>query len=213
MRSLHLAAIVLCFWLSACSNRMAAPQPEGGGARAGAPQAARAEGGAGPGFERTLELQGITFKVSCTNASSVNRLNVAPSGLEISNDPIAVDIDGTVTGAEVADLNADGSPEVYVYLRSADSGSFGKLVAYSANRRKSLSEIYLPPVSENPEASRGYMGHDELSVIEQVFVRRFPVYLQDGGNSKPSGKTRQLQYRLVQGEAGWRLKLNKTVEY
>ena len=50
-----------------------------------------------------------------------------------------------VAGAEVADINWDGSPEIYVYVTSASSGSYGSLVAYLANRRKSLSEIHLPP--------------------------------------------------------------------
>ena len=51
---------------------------------------------------------------------------------------------GSVSGAEVADPNADGSPKVYV--TSAGSGSYGSLVAYAANHRKSLSEIVLPPL-------------------------------------------------------------------
>ena len=52
------------------------------------------------------------------------------------------------TGVSMVDINADGSPEIYVYVTSAGSGSYGSLVAYSANRRKSLSEIYLPPIAE-----------------------------------------------------------------
>jgi len=29
----------------------------------------------------------------------------------------------------------------------------GELIAYSANNKKSLSEIYLPPVSDNPKTA------------------------------------------------------------
>lgn len=77
-----------------------------------APKGAPATGGA---FNRTLELQGIRFGVSCANESSVNTLHIVPSGLDTNNLPIVRTIDGTVTGAEVADLNVDGSPEIYVY--------------------------------------------------------------------------------------------------
>jgi hypothetical protein len=170
----------------------------------------RASGGS---FDRTLELQGIRFRVTSANEGSVNTLHIVPAGLEIDNSPIERTINRTVTGAEVADLNADGSPEIYVYVTSAGSGSYGSLVAYAANRRKSLSEIYLPPVTQDKVAAKGYMGHDEFAVVEDVLVRRFPIYRDTDTNVHPTGGTRQLQYKLVPGEAGWVLKIDRVVEY
>jgi hypothetical protein len=164
-------------------------------------------------FDRTLELQGIRFRVTSANGGSVNTLHIVPAGLEIDNSPVVRTIDGTVTGAEAADLNVDGSPEIYVYVTSAGSGSYGSLVAYSANRRKSLSEIYLPPVTEDKVASKGYMGHDEFAVGEGVLLHRFPVYRDTDTNAKPTGGTRQLQYKLVPGEAGWILKVDRVIQY
>jgi hypothetical protein len=164
-------------------------------------------------FERTLELLGIRFRVTSPNDSSINKLTIVPFGLEIDNSTITREIDGTVTGAEVADLNADGSPEIYVYVASAGSGSYGSLVAYAANRRKSMSEIYLPPIAENKSAAKGYMGHDEFAVVESTLVQRFPIYRSGDTNARPTGGMRQLQYRLTPGEAAWVLKLDKVVEY
>jgi hypothetical protein len=164
-------------------------------------------------LEQSLRLQGIGFRVRSPNDSSINQLEILPSGLEIDNRPITREIDGQVAGAEVADLNADGSPELYVYVTSAGSGSYGSLVAYSANRRKSLTEIYLPPITDDKKASDGYMGHDEFTVVENTLVRRFPVYRAGDANARPTGGTRQLQYKLVPGEAGWILKLDRIVEY
>ena len=164
-------------------------------------------------FDRTLELLGIRFRVTSPNDSSINKLTIVPFGLEIDNSAITREIDGTVTGAEVADLNADGSPEIYVYVASAGSGSYGLLVAYAANRRKSMSEIYLPPIAENKSAAKGYMGHDEFAVVESTLVQRFPIYRSGDTNARPTGGMRQLQYRLTPGEAGWILKLDKVVEY
>jgi len=164
-------------------------------------------------FEKTLTLQGVSFRVTCPNNSSANMLGIVPSGLEIDNSPISREIDGQVAGAEVADLNADGSPEIYVYVTSAGSGSYGSLVAYSANRRKSLSQIDLPPVVSNGSTWKGYMGHDEFAVVENVLTRRFPVYRPGDTNAKPTGGVRQLQYKLVPGEAGWLLKLDRKVDF
>jgi hypothetical protein len=164
-------------------------------------------------FEKTLTLQGITFRVTSANDSSINRLEIVPRGLEIRNATVTREINGVVTGAEVADLNVDGSPEIYVYVASAGSGSYGSLVAYAANNRKSLSEIYLPPVADDRKLATGYMGHDEFAVVENTFVQRFPLYAAGDTNAKPTGKMRQLQYKLRQGEAGWVLRLDRVVEY
>ena len=158
------------------------------------------------GFDQTLSLQGISFHVTSANAGSVNRLRIVPKGLKGDNKPIEKEIDGTVTGAEVADLNADGSPEVYVYATSAGSGSYGSLVAYAANKGKSLSEIYLPPLQDDAKAAKGYTGHDEFKIVENSLVRRFPVYGDKDTNAQPTGGTRQIKYKLKAGEAGWVLK-------
>ena len=163
------------------------------------------------GFDKLLKLQGITFHVTCPNDSSLNNLKIVPSGLETDNSVIIKkDIDGSVTSAEVADLNGDGSPEIYIFVNSAGSGSYGSLVAYSANNKKSLSEIYLPPLEDDSENSKGYMGHDEFTVIEDSLARRFPIYKKGNSNAKPTGGIRQLQYKLVAGEATWQLKLVKS---
>jgi hypothetical protein len=45
--------------------------------------------------------------------------------------------------------------------------------------------------------------------VENVLARRFPVYRPGDSNARPTGGTRQLTYRLVPGETGWILKLDK----
>jgi hypothetical protein len=166
----------------------------------------------GTTFDRTLELLGVSFRVTSANDSSVNELRIVPAGLEIDNTPIARTIEGTVAGAEAADLNGDGSPEIYVFITSAGSGSYGSLVAYAANRRKSLSEVYLAPFTQDVEASLGYQGHDRFTVAGNALVRRFPVYRAGDTNAAPTGGTRQLEYRLMPGEAGWILTLDRSQE-
>jgi len=158
------------------------------------------------GFDQTLSLQGISFHVTCLNVGSVNQLHIATTGLKGDNKPMEQEILGTVTGAEVADLNIDASPEIFVYVTSAGSGSYGSLVAYAVNKGRSLSEIYMPPLEDDPQAAKGYMGHDEFTVVENSLERRFPVYRDKDTNSQPTGGTRQVQYKLKTGEAGWVLK-------
>ena len=164
-------------------------------------------------FDKVLKLQGITFHVHSTNEGSLNQLTITPSGLERVNDVIKQEIDGSVTGVEIADINGDGSPEIYVYVNSAGSGAYGSLVAYSANNKKSLSEIYLAPLADDKKNAVGYMGHDAFTIIESTLARRFPVYKKEDANCCPTGGTRQLEYKLVAGEAGWQLKLHKSTDF
>ena len=164
-------------------------------------------------LHEALELQGIRFTVSCENDGSLNTLRIQPRGLRSDNALITRRIEGTATGAEVADLNADGSPEVFVYVTSAGAGSYGSLVAYAANHKKSLAEIYLPPLTDNREASQGYMGHDEFAVVENRLARRFPIYRLGDTNGAPTGGSRQINYQLVAGEAGRVLKIADWYEY
>ncbi len=174
--------------------------------------AAAAGAAAAVPFERTLEHKGIRFHVSSANDAAVNTLRIVPSGLAESNAPIERTVDGTVTGADVADLDADGSPEIYVYATSAGSGSYGTLVAYAASKRRALALIHLAPVTANKAAASGYMGHDTFAISRNALVQRFPVYRDGDANAKPSGGTRELHYRLVADGAAWRLRLERIVE-
>lgn len=168
---------------------------------------------AGSEFDQTLVLQGISFRISSPNNTSLSPVKIEAAGLELGNSMLDIKADGVITGAEVADLDVNGSPELYIYTASAGSGSYGGLIAYAVNNGKSLSEIYLPPIGEGDDAAVGYMGHDEFAVVETTLVRRFPLYKTYDTNAKPTGGTRQLQYKLEPGEAGWVLRPDKVVDF
>lgn len=164
-------------------------------------------------FDQSFESQGIGFRVTSANNGSVNELTITPRGLSIDNTPIVQSIEGQIVRAEVADLNSDGSPEIYSYITSADNIYRGSLVACSANRCKSLSDIYLPAEPQALSRANGYRGHDEFAVVENRLVRRFPVYKDSNADGAPTGGTRQFQYKLKQGEASWVLELDRVVSY
>lgn len=158
-------------------------------------------------FKQKFKLHGISFQVTRQG----NKLRIVPSGLKIDNSPIERDIEGAVTGADIGDINVDRSPEIYVYIKDAKGGV--SLIAYSANKNKSLSEIYLPPFADDPKLAKGYRGHDDIAMVEGIIALRFPIYKDTDSDDKPTGGMRQLQYKLRQGEAGWTLKLDKVLEF
>jgi hypothetical protein len=161
-------------------------------------------------FAQVLELQGVTFNVVSPNAAASNTVTVSTTGLEIDNSAWSQEVDGIVTGAEAADLNVDGSPEVYVYVRSTGPDAKGSVVAYVANNRKSLSMAFMAPLSDTPGTADGYRGQDEFAVLEGVLGRRFPIHDESGA---PTGRMRQLQYTLNAGEAGWTLQVDRSMEF
>ncbi|MEI7572166.1 MAG: hypothetical protein WCJ52_03460 [Phenylobacterium sp.] len=168
---------------------------------------------AGPAFAKRLEMQGFAFDITATNEGSINTLQIVPTGLSQQTAPITSEIEGTVSGAEIDDLDANGFPEIYIYVTSAGSGSYGSLVGYAVNKGKSVTPIYLPPVADSPTLSKGYMGHDEFAVVEGTLIQRFPIYREGDANARPTGKIRQLQYKLKAGEAGWVLRLDRSMEF
>jgi hypothetical protein len=163
-------------------------------------------------FFAQMVLQGVTFQVESPNDSSINQVVVRANLSEGSFGQMQAEADGTITKVEVEDLNADGYPEIYVYVNSAGSGSYGSLIAYASNQNKSLSEIHLPSIEDKPDISRGYMGHDTFAVGEGTFIRRFPVYREGDTNAQATGGARQIQYKLEAGETGWVLRQDRVLE-
>lgn len=164
-------------------------------------------------LKKSLELQALSSVVEATNEGSMNQLKMTLSGLTEYNKSAASEIEGTVSGAEIGDLDGNGFPEVYAYVTSAGSGSYGSPVAYVVNNGNSMTLICLPPITDDAKASKGYMGHDEFAVLENVLRRCFPIYKEGDTNSNPPGKSRQIQYKLVPTEAEWVLRLNDITEF
>jgi hypothetical protein len=162
-------------------------------------------------FNRSLSLQGYTFQVKATGEGSQQQLTITTRGGKRSIKPITQTVDGQVVGAEVADLNSNSLPEIYVYVQSAGSGSYGQLVAYSVINSDQLSPIELQELTG--VAAKGYQGHDEFSIVEGCLVRRFPIYKSSDSNAKASGGLRQICYKLKNGEASWILRPTSVLKF
>jgi len=158
------------------------------------------------------ELQGLTYQVKLDTEGGQRKVLIIPHGLpgKRQESLIKVGPEVTIKGSEVADLDANGFPEIYVYLNEPPNPGSPSLIAFGSNRNKSISPINLQhPQADNPHLA-GYQGDEEYAVVENKLVQRFPVHDSDG---KPTGKTRQFQYKLEPGEAMWQLVLDEVVEY
>ena len=163
-------------------------------------------------FQKMLQFKGISFDVNTKGSGSLRQLVIQPKGFEETNKSVELEIDGKVTDAQVADLNADGFPEVLIFTQSAGSGSYGNVIAFSANGVKSMSRIYFPLVSENTKLNKGYMGHETFLINESALIQEFPIYKEGDPNSNATGGVRRIQYKLVNGEASRKFVADKIVD-
>ncbi len=165
-------------------------------------------------FSKVLNLQDVGFNIFSIKKDGKNTLTVFTFGLAEREYNETFSIEGEeVINAEVEDINSDGSPELFIYTQSIGSGSYGNVYAFSVNNKKSMSQVYFQPTAENNKINQGYMGHDEFSLVENTLGQRFPIYKKSDANAEPTGGTRQISYKLVEGETMRKLTVDKITEY
>lgn len=151
-------------------------------------------------FSKVLTFKNITFTVKAFGKGSLQRVIIQPSGLSATNQIENLETE-PVENAVVGDLNADGYPELLIFTRSAGSGSYGKVIAFSVNNGKSMSRVTFPETGENASLKKGYGGHDKFSIVNNNLTQEFPVYNESDTNSKPTGLKKVVNYKLKAGEA------------
>jgi hypothetical protein len=158
-------------------------------------------------FDQTLNADGFSVRITSPNTPGKNTITLLPTGLKSMSAPLDVEVEDLIARAFLEDADGDNSPELFLILTNPGSGSYGKALAYSTNGKKSLTPI----IFDEPDLKdlEGYMGHDEFAVMENTFVRRFPIYKKGDTNASPSGGWRQFQYKLQPGEAAWHFRLKR----
>ncbi|QJW88837.1 hypothetical protein HNV11_05290 [Spirosoma taeanense] len=143
-------------------------------------------------YQKLLRFNIYSFHVTATDSGAVRNLRFKAyrGALLLTN--FQTRVDGAVVGAEVADLDGNRYPELYVYSSSEGSGSFGRVYGWQflAERKADISAVNWQSMGE------GYMGHDSLWVERTVLCRKFPVYRPGDVNARPTGGQRMVRYRL-----------------
>jgi len=159
-------------------------------------------------FVKFLSLQNIFFDVESRQRDSGVYVTVKPYGLTKDTTSFQMRLNNRyIVNAETEDLNSDGYPELLVYTRSLDADKIGDVIGLSINKGKSMSMIAFPDIFDDAVASKGYKGNDEFAIVETRLSRRFFVY--DG---QQISRRRFVTYKMVQGEAGYRLIIDQIRE-
>ncbi|AEA42176.1 hypothetical protein [Fluviicola taffensis] len=149
-------------------------------------------------FWKFLEYNNYTFSVQAIR----DTLTLQPALPLGRVNEIKIPFKGSIADAEIADLDVDGFPEVYVYVREGKDQHI-RLIAYNLNKGKSLSEINLQEAKKTDLGE--FAGGDQFQTVESTLVRRYSI--------AGTNKTQQIQYKLKQGEALPQLIVDKVFSY
>jgi hypothetical protein len=144
-------------------------------------------------YSKSLRYNAYTFTISGADSGAVRDLTINAYRGSLLLTKFGVRVDGAVVGAEVADLDNNRFPELYVYSTSDGSGSFGRVHAWQFLPERK-ADIAL--VNWSLSTDSGYMGHDSLWVERGVLRRKYPLYRSGDSNSEPTGGTRMVRYQL-----------------
>lgn len=154
-------------------------------------------------FDSTMKIGKAGYKVTCTNRNPErNSINISPIGFDNSMRDFGFEIKGRVRRAEVDDLNRDNFPDLVLYVYTNDTLNKGTVVCISSESNTSVVPIVFPDIVDDPKLRDGYRGFDEFMLMEGILTRRFPLFTTDASNPQPTGKIRQVMYRIGEGEKG-----------
>lgn len=148
---------------------------------------------ANPQFTKSLRFNVYTFTITAADSGRARSVQIKAyrGALLLTN--FRIRVDGAVVGAEVADLDNNRFPELYVYSTSDGSGSFGRVYAWQFLPERKAD---ITPVNWRNPLAKGYMGHDSVWAERTILCRKFPVYASGDANAEPSGGYQMIRYKL-----------------
>lgn len=145
-----------------------------------------------PPFQKVLRFNVYTFIVKTTGADSAQTVTVAAYRGSLLLTRLTQPINGRVTGAEVADLDGNRLPELYLYSANQDASLAGQVYGWQF-----LPERLATISTERWTATgAGYMGLDTLWTTRQSLCRQFPLYTISNSDARPTGTNQRICYRL-----------------
>jgi hypothetical protein len=154
-------------------------------------------------FDRSLAFGGYVFTVKSSPGTGFGKqlVNIEAMRGTLLLTRFQVPVMGNVIGAQVADLDHNRFPELYIFSQTTGTSSFGFVQGWQflPQRRASIS------IQNWQNVAPDYMGHDSLWTEAGVLCRRFPRYNAGDANAYPSGGLQTTRYQLVPDGQNYRL--------
>lgn len=154
-------------------------------------------------YDSSMKIGKAGYRVTCTNRNpEKNTINISPLGFDNAVRDFSFEIKGRILRSEVDDVNRDGYVDLLLYVYHGDTLNKGNVICISSEANNSVTPIAFPDIVDDPKLREGYRGFDQFFLMEGVLTRRFPLFTTDSTGSKPTGKIRQVTYRVAPGEKG-----------
>ncbi len=166
-------------------------------------------------YDSSMKIGKAGYKVSCNNRNpEKNTINISPIGFSNEVRDFSFEIKGRILRAEVDDVNRDNYPDLMLYVYNGDTLNKGTVICISSEANNNVVPIGFPDIVDDPKLRDGYRGFDEFRLMEGVLTRRFPLFTPDSLGAQPTGKMRQVMYRVVPGEkSGLKFQVMRTYDY
>lgn len=166
-------------------------------------------------MDTTMKIGKVGYKVLCNNKSETkNSVTVTPVGFQNTARDVMFEIKGRILKAEVDDLNNDAFPDLVFYVYEPGDKGKASVVGISSINNENFAPISFPDIVNDPKLRSGYTGFDSFLLMEGTLMRRFPLFTVDSTGAKPTGMTRQIQYKVIKDEKeGLKFKAVRSYEY
>ena len=154
--------------------------------------------------DTTVQVGKAGYRIITNNKSpEKNSVTIKPIGFDKDARDVNIEIKGRIKSVEVDDLNADGCPDLLMYVYRGENNAYGTVFRISSEKNQSMRPIYFPDILDDAKLREGYKGHDRFMLMEGTLIRRFPLYnTSDTANVTPTGIMRGIQYGITMGEGG-----------
>lgn len=153
-------------------------------------------------FEETLREGQISFTVSSPNVPERNTLVIYSQGLESRNDTFQIEVNGFVHNAQLADINADGFPEVYVFTQQKEEKEKGDVYIFTSYRNRSYGQAFLQQLPEANTLMPQQTSVDHFALEEGQLIRKVAAGTE---GQDAATATKEIVYELKSGEASYQL--------
>lgn len=154
-------------------------------------------------FEETLREGSISFTVSSPNVPERNTMVIYSQGLENRNDTFQIEVAGMVHDAQLADLNTDGFPEVYVFTQQKEEEQKGDVYIFTSFRNRSYGQAFLQELPQANTLMPEQRSVDHFALGDSLLIRKVAAAGATGEDA--AAATKEIVYELKSGEASYQL--------
>jgi len=150
-------------------------------------------------FAKQLNWKNLTFNLFAKKTTPIGDLTIEVPALSEGHQTRTTPYKGTITDAQLVDLDKDSSPELIVFLDSGKPNKGTSVKVFSVIEDQTMKEIEFPNLWSNPDFGDNYMGRNTFSIVDDALVLTFPVF---DDNLNLTDQQKEVRYKMIRSGEG-----------